>query len=342
MGNNCFAQFGGGDGTAGTPYLISNETQLHYFSSEINGTNSANYIGKYFKLTANLSGINTFIPIGNSAAKSFQGHFDGDGHTISNLGYNSAPYIGLFGYISNATIENVGIPDGNINPAASGFAGGLVGYAVNSTISQCFSKVSFSINNTSTSGGLIGRVNNCIINNCFFTLGNFNVNVNNTNTYVGGLIGYIENNSTISNCFSSPTNFTSASISGPLYGYCSADSPINNCYFYNNWRSQTYGNPMNAEGDMATYDFAVALNACQNQKWRKIPNYGSTSYYPTLYWQVPPDWLNGAEIPGCGLDGEGTQNVPFRIRYVKDLIRFSNSVFDGNPFPNTYFRIKPI
>lgn len=55
MGNNCFAQFGGGNGTAGTPYLISNETQLHYFSSEINGTNSANYIGKYFKLTANLS-----------------------------------------------------------------------------------------------------------------------------------------------------------------------------------------------------------------------------------------------------------------------------------------------
>ena len=62
ISNNTFAQFAGGTGTAGDPYRINNVTQLNYFSSQINGTNSANYIGKYFKLTANLSGINTFIP----------------------------------------------------------------------------------------------------------------------------------------------------------------------------------------------------------------------------------------------------------------------------------------
>ena len=50
-----------------------------------------------------------FVPIGKSGSKYFQGTFDGQGHTISNLAINSSSlqYVGLFGYSKGATIRNV-------------------------------------------------------------------------------------------------------------------------------------------------------------------------------------------------------------------------------------------
>ena len=49
-----------------------------------------------------------FEPIGKSNNYFFQGTFEGQGHTISNLAVNSSSeYVGLFGYSKEATIRNV-------------------------------------------------------------------------------------------------------------------------------------------------------------------------------------------------------------------------------------------
>lgn len=231
ISNNTFAQFAGGTGTAGDPYRINNVTQLNYFSSQINGTNSANYIGKYFKLTANLSDIHTFIPIGNSAAKSFQGHFDGGGYTLSSVNISSTTYVGLFGYISGATIKNVKIGSGSnihlANNGYTGYTGALIGYAVNSTIDNCNTIVTPNSSSGCRLGGLIGYAEGCTISNCSNTAIS-TVNSSNTNSYYGGLVGYA-NNTTFNSCYSTAGMSGEGSKIGGLIGFDTI-CIINECY----------------------------------------------------------------------------------------------------------------
>ena len=109
-----FAQFSGsGSGTANDPYLIYNEIQL---------AQMANFLGQegvVFKLQKDLDVSNYisenyptqgWLPIGTSSSP-FKGTFNGNGHTISGLFINrsSTDYVGLFGYIQGATIQNLNI-----------------------------------------------------------------------------------------------------------------------------------------------------------------------------------------------------------------------------------------
>ncbi|MBP1630652.1 MAG: filamentous hemagglutinin family outer membrane protein [Bacteroidetes bacterium] len=226
ISNNTFAQFGGGTGTAGNPYLINNRTQLNYFSSEINGSNSANYINKYFKITTNIN-VNTITPIG-TAIKSFQGHLDGGGYTLSNVNISSSTYVGIFGYISGATIKNVKIGSGsNISSATNGYTGALVGYAVNSTIDNCNTIVTPSGNSGCSLGGLIGYAKDCIISNCSNTSTS---SINSSNSNYGGIVGYA-NNTTFNSCYSTARmEGNSNSKIGGLIGYATNNCIINECY----------------------------------------------------------------------------------------------------------------
>ena len=82
-------QYAGGTGTKDDPYQISSDLELALLAREVNnGTSTA---GKYYKLTNNIilnQGL--WMPIGTTTNKSgkdfgFQGKFDGDGHSISNM-----------------------------------------------------------------------------------------------------------------------------------------------------------------------------------------------------------------------------------------------------------------
>ena len=75
-----------GNGTSTSPYLITRASQLAGLSTKVNA--GTTYAGKYFKLDINLDmhgDTLTFTPIGSSYSKSFQGNFDGDGHTNLHL-----------------------------------------------------------------------------------------------------------------------------------------------------------------------------------------------------------------------------------------------------------------
>lgn len=229
IGNNTFAQtFSGGSGTLDDPWQISTKADLNTIATYVNN-NSNNFSGKYFKLTADLSGINTFIPIGNSAAKSFQGHFDGGGNTLSSVNISSRTYVGLFGYISGATIKNVKIGSGsNIYLENNGNTGALIGYAVNSTIDNCNTIVTPNSKSECRLGGLIGYAEGCTISNCSNTATS-TVNSSNTNSYYGGLVGYA-NNTTFNSCYSTAgmSGDTGSKIGG-LIGFDTI-CIINECY----------------------------------------------------------------------------------------------------------------
>ena len=134
--------YAGGTGTESDPYLISNGAQLAYLMQEINATTKESQqttAGEYYKLTNDIvlndvSDIadwdaaanapeNVWTPGGaveNYMIKGFAGTLDGNNYDIIGLYVNSTdPYNGLFGYVYNGQINNLGIRYSYINGGAN-------------------------------------------------------------------------------------------------------------------------------------------------------------------------------------------------------------------------------
>ena len=150
----------GGSGTQADPYVITRAAQLDYMATRVNanyGNDSFN--GKYFVLADDItyshtidwdtySGAsstieNNFTPIG-IYGRSFQGHFDGQGHTISGIRVNkpqsgvsdnSNESLGLFGFVSGGSVSNVILRDANIRGLKN--MGGIVGYLSGGSVTNC-------------------------------------------------------------------------------------------------------------------------------------------------------------------------------------------------------------
>ena len=125
----------------GNELRIKNASELIELSKNVNYGTS--YSGKTVFLCADIDfsgGLSEqFEPIGTS--NSFQGTFDGQGYTISNLAINSSfEYVGLFGFSNDATIKNVVLDDscsvvnsfiGNANIRVAGIVGVCYAYYMN-------------------------------------------------------------------------------------------------------------------------------------------------------------------------------------------------------------------
>ena len=98
-----------------------------------------------------------------------------------------ASFVGLFGYISNATIRNLGVE-------ADKMLGGLYGITGGKSV-----------------GGLIGRAESSIIENCYTVGGVKGSTVSGVRSAVGGLVGEVGEHSLIRNCYST------CSVSGGNY-----------------------------------------------------------------------------------------------------------------------------
>ena len=103
-------------------YTITTVEQLVAFAKKVNGGNT--FAGKTVTLGADLDlDGKLWTPIGTSS-NSFNGTFDGNGHTISNLyvGKTGMSNVGLFGVTQNGTIKNLTIDNayakGRLNVAA--------------------------------------------------------------------------------------------------------------------------------------------------------------------------------------------------------------------------------
>lgn len=208
------AQFSGsGNGTESDPYLIYSATQLYQMNNFLKQS------GVVFKLMTDID-LTDFIaenfndegwtPIG-SLSNPFQGKFLGNNHKITSLTINkpNKDYIGLWGYVSNATISDLKLECQNIS--GQNYVGCLVGQSEESTISG------ISVTNTeihassSYLGGITGYANKTSLNNCSSYVGK----VVGTEK-VGGAIGYF-GDATISNV-KSTANVEATCVVGGLIG----------------------------------------------------------------------------------------------------------------------------
>lgn len=146
-------------GSESNPYIIGTRDQLVTLSNIVRGatnaTNSwytsdvykyvkgtiASYGGAYFKLARSIASIGNITPIG-TISNVFAATFDGNNNNLSGLNISVAGNnIGLFGYISGATIKNLTV-NGSVKGSSN--VGGVVGYALNSTIENVTNNASIS------------------------------------------------------------------------------------------------------------------------------------------------------------------------------------------------------
>ena len=215
-----------GSGTALDPYMIYSVSNavggLQYIPTES--------LSAVYKLANNINAAETsswnseagFTPLGNSTTP-FTGTFNGNNYTISNLFINlpTTDNVGLFGYTSGATIENVGLVNANITGQYS--VGALVGYATNSS----------SINNSYATGGVSG---NLLVGALVGT--NYRSSIDNSyatgsvsgSDFVGGLVGYNVSSSSISNSYATGSVSDSGGVGGGFVGLNNNSSIIINSY----------------------------------------------------------------------------------------------------------------
>lgn len=222
-GSSIASGFSGGDGSETAPFLISSGAELAYLAQKVNdGTITT--ADKYFKLTKDIDLNNkAWTPIAESYSYSFQGNFDGDNHTISNLYISEETvffYAGLFGYCkfySDSTIKNLGITIGKFGITGT-YVGGLVGYIDHSgsltiTIKNCF--VTGSLINSkyraddACAGGLIGMISivnaTTNITNCYTCINTITARTDYSAAYAiaGGIIGRFSSGTlNLTNCIS--------------------------------------------------------------------------------------------------------------------------------------------
>lgn len=156
----------------------------------------------------------------------FKGVFNGNNHMISNFSLESNQYNGLFGYMSNAVVENLTLSNVSYDANRSDtYLGALSGYAKNCTIRNVtIDGLNFVHSGQTTRmnyvGGLIGKAENSTIENC--TINGLKINISRAQLYVytGGFIGENEN-----------TLITDCSVSGSIEATIAYTSNDNGCLF---------------------------------------------------------------------------------------------------------------
>ncbi len=302
-----------GEGTSGSPYLISDANEL---GAIIHYDNDAVY---QLITDIDLRGIQwscAVIPV-------FDGKFDGNDHTIRNLKIDGRAHLGLFGFaLSDAEINNLCIENCDISGQDS--LGGLVGYNYGSITQSCSSgtatgddyvgglagfngdgSITSSYANGSATGdysvgGLVGG------NSGSITYSYATGTVTGNGNYVGGLVGDNYSGS-ITSCFASGTvtgndsvggmlgrhygSFTNSYASGivtgnnrigGLVGYNQSSSTFISCYFLdtagpnNGYGTALSDAVMKQQSSFFHFDFV-------SPKWKMLRE---NEDYPRLAWQL--------------------------------------------------------
>lgn len=198
---------------------------------------------------------NNWVPIGTYGNR-FQGTFDGNGKTITGMAIESTSvnYIGLFGYLDGATVQDLTMADEGTSPAInlktststdSGagdnyYLGSVAGWVKNGKIINCHNKcaVSFSVSGKAGNvGGIAGLIDeNSVLSACSNSGA---ITVSGSTVMGAGIVG-VSVKSSIASCFNtgdvSATGNTSTAYAGGIVGNSdpngnsSTPSHISHCY----------------------------------------------------------------------------------------------------------------
>lgn len=194
--------------------VINNKTEWDNFSSH-----AGNYENKYVQLNADITNITAMT------SGTFQGIFDGNGHTLT-VNLSGSSYTAPFSLLNDGTIMNLHV-EGSVNVTGD-YGGGLV---------------------CRTSGG-DNLIDNCVVN----------TNVDGV-SYIGGVIAHAYNAKklTISNCVYGGTLTQSGGYIGGIFGWYNNNNNTNlnlimhNCLFKGTYVGNGQFHPIGVKKLAATF-----------------------------------------------------------------------------------------
>ena len=243
-----------GSGTEVDPFLVESGADLAYIANFINSSpaKSANFMGKYFKLTQSIDlngqNLNMGSFTGWAERKGFYGFFDGNHCTIRGLNNSGNS---LFGTIETGWLKNLSVY-GKVTSGST--VGGIVGYAASGAVLENLTSY-VTVSGDNTLGGIVGNaenqasdVVNCVnygsVTGTSYIIGgiagsgghnitgcvNFG-NITSTSDCIGGIAGSTKNTGTITNCY----NYGNIQARGKAAGIAGqANKPIKGCINYGN------------------------------------------------------------------------------------------------------------
>ena len=202
-----------GTGTSSDPYLIYGSTDFANFVSNVNAgiTSSACY-----KLETDVSGSGV-----DAITTAFTGTFDGDMHTISNLGH------ALFNTVNGGTVKNVILQGVNVTSGDSdGDAGAICNKAIGATrIYNCGILPTTILHNDPNDEDKITGFSGSSVSG---------------SRYVGSLVGFLDGTARVINCYSY-ANISGDNTAAGIVGYNAVATTMSdvktmvmNCMFYSN------------------------------------------------------------------------------------------------------------
>ena len=317
-----------GSGTTDSPYLITSADDWNEFALSVNA--GINHSGKCVKLTNDIS---IWMMAGASETNSFQGTFDGDGHTLTfNCNNTTSADTAPFRYTKNAIIKNLRTA-GSITTDAMN-AAGIVGDVTGSLdLTNCSSSVTISSSRSDADfhGGLVASNNGSVtISGCVFD-GSFVATVAHTNqygtTFCGGLVGMsnVNSSTTITNSLVATTSVSEGMVSNTFVGYSDGSSTLNitNSYFV-----ATTNLPGN-EGTQAVAAATATANLGDLvQDYGMVKAYQNGIFYDGTYYMVP-----------ATLSGSGTELAPYTISSLYEWNSFAYHVNNGTTYSGQYVKL---
>lgn len=164
-----------------------------------------------------MSGEESWEALGKDADHPFTGVFDGNGYFISNFHISSEyqsnyiEYKGLFGYVKNAELRNIGLEDYEIKLVQEGteecacYVGAIAAELDGARLENSFASGEMSVFGDGTvyvrAGGLIGVMLSGEIVNCYSSGKIYAGNGDYGNVIAGGIAGWADMESAVTYCY---------------------------------------------------------------------------------------------------------------------------------------------
>ena len=333
------AEWSGSGDSANDPYIIASVDDLNLLSLRTNGGGN-DYSGKFFKLNANI----IYTPSTNwdnatstennfTAISGFNGHFNGNGKTISGLRIyandNFHDQNGLFANLGpNAYIEDVTLSNARITGQAQ--VGGIAGNVQNgATITNCHVTGTVAVHawghTLQNHGGVVG-INYGTITDC---ISEVTISRNDNYAYgsekVGGIAG--TNSGTLSGNKVFNANLTAADHYGAIAGLNDGGTFTNNYYHACTVNDAANVTNMGVNGaDVTSNDGAMSIHTITK------PNDVTITIEPTLVYGGTNYWKYGMTITlNGGLDDTPTDGWQ-KAYYINGVALQENSTTISHTF----------
>lgn len=355
MGAYESSYFSDGDGSETAPYKIHTVRELAGLADYVNSGNGYATMSKHYHLMNDIdldswckanASTGGWKPIGKNMngykpEYMFMGNFHGNGKVIHNLSIkrtaenNSSDDQGLFGAVSGAVIDNLGLENTSVEGRWD--VGSIASTVIGGRISGCYNKGTIKGNNKCVGGIASHLKGNSVISNCFFE-----GTITSSSESVGGIVGTVEETSVIENSYSNAQIEGTVNVGGIVGSIIG--SSIKQCHSYGNINGldkRAGGIGGYVENSFLTQSYSYANVSVKNNDVGGITGWGGMSTtVEECYSGGGISSISGSEVGGIvGYMEQGTvQNCVAVNTFIKGTGADVNRIAGGNSasFPSTF------